>query len=107
MCTSLEASKLLTHSNYTIVSGGEIEIKAYPNPFKEIVNIEIVSHLERPTHVKIYDIIGVELLDIELTDSGSGYLYKAQIKELAQGIYFCNIYAGAKLLDSKKLISAK
>ncbi|MFN0049458.1 MAG: T9SS type A sorting domain-containing protein [Cytophagales bacterium] len=107
--TSSNATTLMKRSSHIeIVSQNPIvEVVAYPNPFKDGVSLEIVAVNCKPTVLKIYDIIGVEKLVIDLEDfAGSGH-YKLQIKDLAEGIYFCNIYSHNKLLDSKKLVCSK
>lgn len=86
---------------------GDIEVTAYPNPFKEVVNLEIETNNTNPTIIKIYDIIGVQKQVIELDEFTSKGKFTIQIKDLAEGIYFCNIYSNEKLLDSKKIICSK
>lgn len=88
-------------------SNGQVEIIAYPNPFKEVVNLDIIAHSANPTLLKIYDIIGVEKYSFDLGEFGSSGVYKIQIKDLPQGIYLCNVYSNNKLLETKKIISLK
>jgi len=84
-----------------------VEVNAYPNPFRDVVTLEIIAQNVKPTVLKIYDIIGVEKLVVDLEDfAGTGH-YKIQIKDLNEGIYFCNIYSHNKLLESKKLVCSK
>jgi hypothetical protein len=95
---------------YSVVSsskGSDIEVKVYPNPFKEILNLEIDTKSTLPTEVKIFDIIGVQKQIIHLEDtSNRGKIY-IQIRDLNEGIYFLNIYSDGKLLDTKKIICTK
>lgn len=107
--TSTQANSLMKKANHVeiISQNPQVEVLAYPNPFKEVVNLDVIAHNCKPTVLKIYDIIGVERMVIDLEDfAGSGH-YKVQIKDLGEGIYFCNIYSHNKLLDSKKLVCSK
>ncbi len=107
--SDIQANALVkTKASMEVVSQNpQVEVNAYPNPFKDVVTLEIVAQNVKPTVLKIYDIIGVEKLVVDLEDfSGSGH-YKIQIKDLAEGIYFCNIYSHNKLLESKKLVCSK
>lgn len=95
-------------SHIEIVSQSpQIEVSAYPNPFRDVVTLDIFAQNCRPTVLKIYDIIGVEKAVIELEDFSASGRYKVQIKDLDEGIYFCNIYSNSKLLESKKLVCSK
>lgn len=83
------------------------EILAYPNPFKDVEFLEISAGNTPPTTLKIYDIIGVERMHIDLADFSTQVPHKIQVKDLPQGVYFCNVYSHDKLLGSKKIICVK
>lgn len=80
-----------------------IEIIAYPNPFHEGVSLEIITINTKPTELRIFDIIGTERERVELSQFGSMNVYRIELKNLPAGIYFCNVYADKKLLESKKI----
>lgn len=84
-------------------SSPQVEIIAYPNPFNEGVNLEIISTVTKPTELRIFDIIGTERERIELTQFGMINVFRIELKNLPAGIYFCNVYADKKLLESKKI----
>lgn len=85
-----------------------VRLYIYPNPFKDLVNIEVEALQAKPTVLRIYDIIGVEKLSLEINDENyNGHIFKVQIKELKEGIYFCNVYSHNTLLQSKKIICTK
>ena len=95
-------------STITVVKvHGDIEMVAYPNPFKDVINLEIDANNTNPTLIKIFDIIGVQKQVIELDELNAKGKFTIQIKDLNEGIYFCNIYSNNKLLDSKKIICSK
>lgn len=88
-----------------VSSINQIEINAYPNPFSEGINLEITTNNSHPTTLKVFDIIGIERQRIELAQFGSSNIYKILLKDLPSGVYFCNVYAENKLLESKKIVS--
>ncbi|TAF75840.1 MAG: T9SS C-terminal target domain-containing protein [Bacteroidetes bacterium] len=81
----------------------QVEIIAYPNPFHEGISLEIITINTKPTELRIFDIIGTERERVELSQFGSMNVYRIELKNLPAGIYFCNVYADKKLLESKKI----
>jgi hypothetical protein len=107
-CLAAQNSKtykiLLSHD---ISAHSNTEILAYPNPFKDVEFVEIAAVNTPPTSLKIYDIIGVERMSVDLADFSAQVPQKIQIKDLPEGVYFCNVYSNDKLLGSKKIICIK
>ncbi|MDX2189630.1 MAG: T9SS type A sorting domain-containing protein [Bacteroidota bacterium] len=94
--------------NYPPVQEGHIEIRIYPNPFKEYVSLEININNSIPTYIKLFDIIGVEIMNIDLANHvANNGIYTISLKDLQPGVYFCNVYSDKKLLESKKIISSR
>ena len=104
---SFGASVMVKNTVFSTVSTSIIEINAYPNPFNDGVNLEIITNNSHPTTLKVFDIIGIERERIELTQFGNQNIYKVQLKDLPAGVYFCNVYSDKKLLESKKIVCLK
>jgi hypothetical protein len=105
---SLAQSKKISNSQEIEASlPNTVEINAFPNPFNDGVNLEIITNNSHPTTVKVFDIIGIERERIELMQFGSQNIYKIQLKDLPAGVYFCNVYSDKKLLESKKIVCLK
>jgi len=104
---SYASTAVVRNTVFSLVSNSIIEINAYPNPFNDGVNLEIITNNSHPTTLKVFDIIGIERERIELSQFGNQNIYKIQLKDLPAGVYFCNVYSDKKLLESKKIVCVK
>ncbi len=64
----------------------EIDFKIYPNPAREIINLEL-SHFALGTKLQIVDLTGQVVLQQELVNATTGI----NINKLAPGTYICQI----------------
>lgn len=72
------------------------EIKVYPNPFKEILHINLIN--SNQTNIELYNVIGVKVLSKTTTSSEI-----LNLSNLASGVYILRLTQG-NLTISKKLI---
>ncbi len=61
------------------------KIKAYPNPTRTVLNLEVEIAAAQTLKVAIVDVLGRILYQSELTQSGT---YQVDLQELASGTYF-------------------
>ena len=74
-------------------------IKVYPNPTKDFIQIEIPEFTKGIFSLKINDLMGRNLSEIEL--KGGQKTYLVDIQKLLQGTYFLNAEQGDKRLIKK------
>lgn len=76
----------------------ELEIKAFPNPFKDHLNIEILLPHEAETSIAILNTMGQIVQVIEHNTLRNSGLHQLSIptNRLANGIYYCRIQMGDK-----------
>lgn len=78
------------------------ELSVYPNPFSTTTTIEInISGEIENTLLKIYDLVGKELKSFAIQNSGRFIFHR---NGLTNGIYFCTLIDGEKIITTKKLI---
>jgi hypothetical protein len=80
----------------------------YPNPFNPITNIRFSLSQQSRVTLKLYDILGRQLLELinEFKQAGE-HVYKLNASNLPSGIYLYTLEAGDYFTDTKKLILMK
>ncbi len=82
-------------SSFTFIEETEEDnIKIYPNPARDFVNIIIDDKNIKVKHIKIYNSIGINVISQDFENS-------VDIKELPAGLYFINIYCDNKTYVKK------
>lgn len=100
--TTLQAVELdsFASGKLGIISGIEnpsfthsgIEIKVYPNPIKDVANIEIKSTESVQVQLKLTDVNGTELWQKESYLFGGTNYINQDLSQLSTGFYLLNIY---------------
>jgi hypothetical protein len=89
-----------------VLAESQAELKVYPNPFADFINIEYF--VEKPAKVKllIYDLTGriVQMLVDERQDHGS-YLIKFNSFSIPGGIYEIRLLKGERSVNRKVILS--
>lgn len=84
---------------------GEEEIETplaysvYPNPAKEILNIDI-QNTTNNTSIVVFDIVGKKVAEKNLANGNN----KLNIESLKSGVYFYSLIRDENILETKKLI---
>lgn len=68
-----------------------VEVKAYPNPTKSILNVEFTNNKLETVDIKIYDAIGQEVYDAKLVSAEGKNNFKLTVDNLTNGIYYIKI----------------
>lgn len=86
------------------VSSLQKNIKVYPNPFSERINVQLNDNYEEPINLVITDLLG-KIVSSNLIKSGTGNL-TIDTQTFSQGYYLLQIKSAAtnKLLTTLKLI---
>jgi len=86
--TSIEKDENTTLNTFTLLQN-------YPNPFNPTTNIQYALGSRQNVTIKIYDILGKEILTLinnEEKDAGEYEIeFDASKYKLASGVYFCEI----------------
>jgi hypothetical protein len=80
-----------SHSNTAVITWLPYEIKVYPNPTKDFIEINILHNLKGTEKLVLYDVNGRKLMEKQFEYSGSGRIEKWDLSKLAAGSYFLNI----------------
>lgn len=75
----------------------QTEVKIYPIPFEQQLNISIVE--QGNLSVRIFDVTGQELIFVPLQNGVNSLNF-----ELSAGIYFCRIYKNGEVYHVSKLV---
>jgi len=80
----------------------------YPNPFNPVTTISFTLAEDAFTTLKVYDILGNEVMVLVNDKLKSGQLYKVELNgdKLASGLYFYRLESGSNVA-TKKLILMK
>jgi hypothetical protein len=81
---------------------GLSDIKIFPNPAQEIVNIQLASGVNLDGPIELYDILGKRVLQIEAESYYN--LQQLDISSLNRGVYLVKCYLANGDSISKKLI---
>ena len=76
-------------------------IKVYPNPTKNLINIELENANNQNTSVYLYNIYG-EILNINVNKTSTGLI--VSLKDLPKGVYFINILNNKQSYKAKVLL---
>lgn len=73
-----------TATSINVVNGNSKLVKTYPNPFANVLNIEIVK--ENVKYVALYDVLGVKIQESYISSTTKNV--KFQTTNLLSGVYF-------------------
>ncbi len=74
--------------------GENITISVYPNPFKEIINIEINNFAYPQAQIRIYDVIGKIISTEDFATAANNSINTSyDLRKLAAGVYFVEVSA--------------
>jgi hypothetical protein len=97
-----------SNSIHVVVTGinqleTDTEISIHPNPFREEVFIEFALEEGSPYNLTVYDVLGqpVAILSAGSIATGSKEIIRFSAQGMKQGIYFCKLTSGNKVLIRK------
>lgn len=74
------------------------DVKVYPNPTNDFVNIEFPHSINRKYNLSLYSLDGKLIKEIELNDS-----YKLDLSDIKSGVYICQIQSDNQIKTVKIL----
>jgi hypothetical protein len=91
-------------SSFNVQTPDKFEFDAYPNPFVNTVRLDIKSGDKNLTSFRMYDIIGKEVLQIDLSQQKGTLQYTLNLSEIKPGIYFASINSDKGVVETRKFI---
>lgn len=99
----LFSQSLSAQSNPEQVSVPEYQV-VIPNPIEDRATIKVVQGKHTLTEIRMYDIIGKEVVKVKIT-SGNGS-YPVNLSNLRPGVYFCTIFSDKGVVETRKLLKS-
>jgi PKD repeat protein len=96
------------NSNCPLTSIKKIEldnISVYPNPSRGIFNLSFTSEVIQDLRVRIFNVIGVELLSDELEQFKGKYTKEINLKNYDKGFYFLEIKNNNIIINKKLMLN--
>ncbi len=98
---------LIDHLNESFVPLSEIRLVSYPNPFSTQTTFTFELTERLPVKLEIYNVVGRKVENLTSKNMNSGkHTITWAAPELPEGIYFCRLQAGSKIM-TRKIIKVK
>ena len=99
---------VLAEPNYFVFNGPEdVEFTIYPNPFRENITLYIQSGNSALKTLRITNLIGKDILDIDLSGKSGSFSQKIDFDALEPGIYFFTLYTTKGAVETRKVVKLK
>ena len=85
----------------------DLEFTIYPNPFRENITLFIQSGNSSLKSLRITNLIGKDILDIDLSGKSGSFSQKIDFETLEPGIYFFTLYTSKGAIETKKVVKLK
>ncbi len=79
-----------------------VELKSYPNPAKENLNVAFNSNSSTKGQFEVYDIQGRAVIKEEIEIIPGANIYSLSVATLNSGLYFMEVYQDGKKIGVKK-----
>ena len=79
-----------------------VELKSYPNPAKENLNVAFNSNSSTKGQFEVYDIQGRAVIKEEIEIIPGANIYSLSVAALNSGLYFMEVYQDGKKIGVKK-----
>ena len=85
----------------------DVEFTIYPNPFRENITLYIQTGNSVLKTLRITNLIGKDILDIDLAGKSGSFSQKIDFDTLEPGIYFFTLYTSKGAVETKKVVKLK
>jgi hypothetical protein len=82
------------------VKASDSQVNIYPNPSSDIISIEFVNDTNSEIHIKIYDVLGHLVRNVNLGSTKGHQVYNLSLSNLPEGAYLIQLSD-----DSEKIIT--
>ena len=76
----------------------------YPNPSRDIFNISFTSDTKQDLKVRIFNVIGEEIISDNLQQFIGEYTKQINLSDNAKGVYFLEIEMGDGVINKKLIL---
>ena len=76
----------------------------YPNPSRDVFNISFTSEEEQDLSVRVFDLVGEEILREDLQQFAGEYVKQVDLNTYSKGIYFLEIETKQGIINKKLII---
>jgi hypothetical protein len=80
------------------------EVKVYPNPVKDVLNIQYSGKLLNEMQIEIYDVTGKNMSSQKVFNVESGQNISLNVNSLHNGIYICKMISGKQVIGLEKFV---
>jgi uncharacterized pyridoxamine 5'-phosphate oxidase family protein len=80
------------------------EVKIYPNPVKDVLNIQYTGKLLNEMQIDIFDLAGKNISSRKVFDVESGQNISLNVNSLRNGIYMCKMISGKQVIGLEKFV---
>jgi hypothetical protein len=80
------------------------EVKLYPNPARDVLNIQYAGRRLNEMVIEISDFSGRRVLTRNIQNVDAGQTIGLNVQSLANGIYFCKMISGQQLIGIEKFV---
>jgi uncharacterized pyridoxamine 5'-phosphate oxidase family protein len=80
------------------------EVKIYPNPVKDVLNIQYSGKVLNEMQIDIFDIAGKNISNFKVYDVESGQNISLNVNLLRNGIYICKMISGKQVIGLEKFV---
>jgi PKD repeat protein len=80
------------------------EVKVYPNPVKDVLNIQYSGKLMNEMQIDIFDIAGKSISSRKVYNVEPGQNISLNVTSLRNGIYLCKMISGKQVIGLEKFV---
>ena len=82
-----------------------LKIKAYPNPARDLVNLDYTLAVKGSVFLEVYSISGNLVLKKDFGDKQAGqYQYRWNTTDVPSGMYICRIKQNSEIVNEKIIV---
>ncbi|MEP7168574.1 MAG: T9SS type A sorting domain-containing protein [Bacteroidota bacterium] len=106
LTTLTSNSPLRTEGETELSSDNPSILSVYPNPVKDIMNLEVNSSIDGNISINLVDMVGRTVLKIQKPETKGMNKFEISLKDLNKGVYFVEVNNGVDR-EIKKIIVSK
>ena len=103
-CPNDTAFYYVTDYHTSVSELGVDALSVYPNPSRNLFNIEFNSYIKQSLVVRLVNIIGGDVLKDKLADFEGDYKRTIDLSSYSKGIYFLKIETKSGIINKKLIL---
>ena len=90
--------------NVSVYEIGLTNFKIYPNPFKDLFNIEFTSKIKQNIEIKVVNLVGEIVFKENLENFDGEYTHSFNLSEYSKGIYLLELDTDNGMVNKKLIL---